>query len=166
VKVLAENIPEDCRFKGYQNFTIQKEITYKLEVWQAPDGKVIPAKLPLELNGQHFRATLKAFATTLYARGVTQPPIYELLVGLGFEISSGKVNDILLNEAKQYATTSEEILTAGLEEAPFIRVDDTGAKHPQKSGYCTHISREFFSYYKTTFSQSRENFLSILRKAV
>jgi len=24
MKVLAENVPEGCRFKGYQNFTIQK----------------------------------------------------------------------------------------------------------------------------------------------
>jgi len=106
---------------------------------------VIRAKLPVELNDQHFGPTLKAFAITLYAHGVTQPARHELLVGLGFEISSRKVNDILLNEAEQYATTSQEILTAGLEEAPFIRVDDTGAKHPEKSGYFTPIGGGFFS---------------------
>lgn len=38
VKILAEGVPEDSRFKGYQEFTVQelglvvKEITYKLEV--------------------------------------------------------------------------------------------------------------------------------------
>src|SRR5690606_8426223 len=65
-------------------------------------------------------------------------------------------------EAEKYATVSEKILTAGLEEAPFFRADDTGAKHKQKAGYCTHIGGEFFAYYKTTFSKSRENFLRIL----
>jgi len=89
---------------------------------------VIRAKLLVELNGQHFGPSLKAFATTLYAHRVTQPARHELLVGLGFEISSGKVNDILLNEAEQYAATSEEILTARLEEAPFIRVCACGAR--------------------------------------
>ena len=98
---------EGCRFKGYQEFTVQdiglvvKEITYKLEVWQTPDGQVIRAKLPEELNGQHFGRTLKAFTTAMYAHGITQPAMHEFLVGLGLEISTGKINDILLNEADQ-----------------------------------------------------------------
>jgi hypothetical protein len=168
VKIPAEGVPEDSRFKGYQEFTVQelglvvKEITYKLEVWQTPTGQVIRAELPKELNGQHFGPTLKAFVTNMYAHGVTQPAMYELLVGLGFEISTGKVNDILLDEAEQYAVISEQILAAGLQEAPFIRADDTGAKHKQQYGYCTHIGGEFFAYYKTTFSKSRENFLKIV----
>lgn len=168
VKIPAENVPEGCRFKGYQAFTVQeislvaKEITYKLEVWQALDGQMIRAKLPEELNGGHFGPTLKAFTTAMYAHGVTQPAIYELLQGFGFDISTGKINDILLNEAEPYSAVSESILTAGLQEAPFIRADDTGTKHKQKAGYCTHIGGEFFAYYKTTFSKSRENFLKIL----
>ena len=94
-------------------------------MWQAPDGTVVRAHLPEDVNGQHFGPILKAFATNLYAHGVTQPALYEFLTGLGFEISAGKTNDILLDEAEQYATVSEEILTAGLEKAPFIRADDT-----------------------------------------
>lgn len=168
VKISAENVPEGCRFKGYQNFIVQdiglvaKEITYRLEVWQTPDGQIIRAKLPEELNGQHFGPTLKAFITSMYAHGVTQPAIHDFLLGLGFEISTGTINDIMLNEAEQYSAVSEAILTTGLQEAPFFRADDTGAKHKQKAGYCTHIGGEFFAYYKTTFSKSRENFLQIL----
>lgn len=167
VKVLAKNVPEGSRFKGYREFNVQelslvvKEITYKLEVWQTPDGQMIRAELPEGLNG-HFGSTLKAFITTMYAHGVTQPAIHEFLLGLGVEISTGKVNDVLLDEAEQYGATSEEILTVGLQEAPFFRADDTGAKHKHKAGYCTHIGGEFFAYYKTTFSKSRENFLKIL----
>lgn len=167
VKVSVENVPKGSRFKGYRNFNVQelglvvKEITYKLEVWQTPDGQIIRAKLPEELNG-HFGPNLKAFATAMYAHGVTQPAMHEFLIGLGFEISTGTVNDILLNEAERYAAASEEILTAGLEEAPVIRADDTGTRHKHKPGYCTHIGGEFFAYYKTSFSKSRENFLKIL----
>ena len=57
---------------------------------------------------------------------------------------SGQVNNILLNEAEGYSNTSETILTAGLEEAPYIRTDDTGEKHQHKSGYCTHIGGQIF----------------------
>ena len=76
--------------------------------------------------------------------------------------SSGQVNHILLNEADEYSRVSEEILTAGLQEAPYLRTDDTGDKHEHKNGYCTHIGGEYFAYYKTTFSKSRENFLRII----
>lgn len=45
---------------------------------------------------------------------------------------------------------------------PYIRTDDTGAKHQHKSEYCTHIGGEYFAFYKTTSSKSRANFLKIL----
>ena len=162
------HIPEGSRFKGYQTFSIQdlsliaKELVYKLEVWQSPDGEILRGKLPENLKGQHFGATLRAFATNLYAQGMTQPSIHEFLRSLGIDLSSGQVNHILLNEAEAYSSASEEILTAGLKNAPHIGADDTGEKHQHKNSYCTYIGGKFFAYYKTSYSKSRENFLKIL----
>lgn len=162
------NIPEGSRFKGYQTFTIQdiiliaKEIIYKLEVWHAPNGDVLRGKLPEELNGQHFGSALRAFTTNLYAQGMTQPAIHEFLRSIGIDLSSGQVNHILLNEVDAYSFVCEKILTAGLQEAPYIGADDTGEKHQHKSSYCTYIGGQYFAYYKTSYSKSRENFLRIL----
>lgn len=160
--------PEGSRFKGYQTYSIQevnlisKEITYKLEVWQAPNGDILRADLPKELEGQHFGSTLRAFMTNLYAQGMTQPAIHEFLQSLGINISTGQVCNILLNEAEKYSKVSEAILSSGIQEADYIRADDTGEKHKYKPCYCTHIGGQYFSYYKTTSSKSRENFLGIL----
>lgn len=168
VKIKVQNPPAGSRFKGYQSFSLQdiclvaKEITYKLEVWLTPSGDIIRAELPKEAQGSHYGSTLRALATNLYAQGMTQPGIHEFFCGLGIEVSAGQINHILLNEAQSYAKTSETILTAGLQEAPYIRVDDTGDKHKQKSSYCTHVGGEYFAYYKTAYSKSRENFLKIL----
>lgn len=168
VTIAVPSPPAGSRFKGYQSFSIQelsltaKEITYKLEVWQTPSGEIVRANLPEELKGNHYGPTLRALATNLYAQGMTQPAIHEFLLGLGIDLSTAQVNNILLNEAEGYSTVSEAILTAGLEEAPYIRTDDTGDKHQHKNGYCTHVGGEYFAYYKTTFSKSRENFLKIL----
>lgn len=162
------DIPDGSRFKGYQTFAIQdinltaKEIIYKLEVWLSPNGDVHRGKLPEELKGQHFGSTLRAFATNLYAQGMTQPAIHEFLRSIGIDLSSGQVNHILLNEAEAYSSVSETILTAGLQEAPHIGADDTGEKHQHKNGYCTYIGGQYFAYYKTPSSKSRENFLQIL----
>ena len=168
IVISPQNIPQGSRFKGYQTFVTQdvslvaKKITYKLEVWQSPNGAILRGKIPAELEGQHFGTTLRAFATNLYAQGMTQPGIHDFLRSLGIEVSSGQVNHILLNEADEYAAVSEKILAAGLNEAPHLGVDDTGEKHKQKSCYCTHIGGQYFAYYKTSDSKSRENFLRIL----
>jgi hypothetical protein len=168
ITIIPENLPQGSRYKGFQPFTVQdvniiaKEITYKLEVWETPTGQVLRAKLPIELQGQHFGPTLRALETNLYAQGMSQPALFEFLNGIGVNISSGQINNILLNEAEGYSNTSEAILTAGLQKAPYIRTDDTGDKHQHKSGYCTHIGGEYFAYYTTSFSKSRENFLRII----
>ena len=162
------NVPKGSRFKGYQTFTIQdvhliaKEVLYKLEVWQSPSGDILRGKLPEELKGQHFGSTLRAFTTNLYAQGMTQPAIHEFLRSIGIDLSSGQVNHILLDEAERYSSISEKILTVGLQEAPYIGADDTGEKHKHKNSYCTYIGGQYFAYYKTFYSKSRENFLRIL----
>lgn len=168
VVIAPNDVPENSRFKGYQSFVVQeldlvvKEITYKLEVWQSADGKVLRGQLPQEIQGSHYGPTLRALTTNLYAQGMTQPAIYGFLSEIGVDLSEGQVNNLLLNEAQSYSDVSEAILKAGMEEAPYIRVDDTGEKHQYKSSYCTHVGGRYFAYYTTSSSKSRQNFLRIL----
>jgi hypothetical protein len=168
IHILATQVQKGSRFKGYQTYIVQeleiipKDITYKLEVWQSPDGTIVRASLPPEVQGSHFGHQLRALVHNLYALGVTEPALFDLLKGSGIEISEGQVHNILMNESAKYHKQGEKILTAGLEEAPYIRTDDTGEKHQHKSAYCTHIGGEYFAYYTTAASKSRENFLKIL----
>ena len=41
-------------------------------------------------------------------------------------------------------------------------LDDTGARHDGHNGYCPHIGDEYFSWFKSTQSKSRINFLKLL----
>jgi len=63
--------------------------------------------------------------------------------------------DDFLNEAK-------DVLRSGLETARWITVDDTGARHKARNGYCTHIGNDHFAWFGTTSSKSRLNFLELL----
>lgn len=55
------------------------------------------------------------------------------------------------------------ILAVGLQVSSYINVDDTGARHQGKNGYCTHIGNESFSWFESTASKSRINFLKLMR---
>ena len=52
--------------------------------------------------------------------------------------------------------------TAGLEVSSYIGVDDTGARHQGRNGYCTAIGNDLFACFTSTDSKSRLNFLEVL----
>ena len=54
------------------------------------------------------------------------------------------------------------MLHTGLETAAWITVDDTGARHKAKNGFCTQIGNDRFTAFTTTGSKSRLNFLEVL----
>jgi len=58
---------------------------------------------------------------------------------------------------------AREVLLAGLTNAAWITVDDTGSRHQAKNGFCTQIGNDHFTWFGTTGSKSRLNFLSLLR---
>lgn len=48
------------------------------------------------------------------------------------------------------------------QHALYLQTDDTGARHQGKNGYCTFIGNDLFSFFKSTGSKSRIDFLEIL----
>lgn len=55
------------------------------------------------------------------------------------------------------------VLHAGLVSAPYATVDDTGARHANRSFHTAHIGGENFSAFRTSPSKSRLDFLALLR---
>jgi hypothetical protein len=170
IPVPPENIPPGSKYKGYEDFTVRGvifqpyNVIYRRERWETPEGDTLIGPLPPELGGKHFTPNLQALVLYLHHHGrMTQPLIHEMLMDYDFDISSGKVNDILTNDKDLFHQEKEDILAAGLEVSRYIHVDDTGARHGGRNGYCTHIGNELFAYFKSTKSKSRLNFLEILR---
>ncbi len=163
-------IPEGSSFKGYQDFIIQDiiignwNIRYRKARYLTPNGDYITGELSDEISKSHFGSTLTAFILYQYYHGhVTQPLILEQLQEYGIQISKGQINRIIIENKDQYHIEKEMILSAGLNFSGYINVDDTGARHNGKNGYCTHIGNEFFAWFKSTDSKSRINFLKLLQ---
>ncbi len=172
VIIEAPDVPPGSVHNGYQDFTVQgllferNNTLYRRERWLTPQGKHIAAPLPEHLKGpgSHFDATLQSFILSQYYHShVTQPLILEQLQDRGVDISGGQVNRIITENKDRFHREKDEILRVGLAISPYVNVDDTGARHKGKNGYCTHIGNEWFAWFESTHSKSRINFLKLLR---
>jgi Transposase IS66 family len=170
VIIQPPNIPEGSEFKGYEEYIVQdieikpKNTRYKKARYKTPDGKDIVGKLPIELQGSHFGPILKGYILSQYhQQHVTQNLILRQLLELGVRISEGQLDSILTKGHEEFQAEKEEVLETGLEVSSYVGVDDTGARHKGKNGFCTRIGNEFFTWFSSTESKSRINFLELLR---
>jgi hypothetical protein len=173
VTIKVENVPPGSEFKGYEGYTVQgvkielHNTLYRRERWLTPLGETLVADLPtdvLDLNGGHYNKTLIAFILSQYYHAhVTQPLILEQIQEWGIDISAGQINRIITENHDRFHAEKDEILRVGLENSSYVNVDDTGARHKGKNGYCTHIGNEWFAWFQSTGSKSRVNFLELLR---
>jgi hypothetical protein len=169
-KIEPDYIPSDSIFIGYRDFVVQdikiepSNTRYRLKVYETPDGEYIYGKLPENLNGKHFGPSLIRFVLYQYYHcHVTQPLLLEQLHEIGIDISSGYLNSLLIEGKETFHQEKEDILSVGCKVSSYINVDDTGARHKGKNGYCTYIGNEVFSWFESTERKNRINFLKCLR---
>jgi len=164
-----DNLPEGSKLIDYKDYIVQEikfhpwNICYRRGRYQTPNGEYVIAKLPEEVEG-HFGGGLVSFILyQYYGCHVTQPLVAEQVNELGIDISEGEINNILIEKKEFFHQEKEEILETALKLCSYINVDDRGARHDGKNGYCTHIGNEYFAWFKSTESKSRINFLELLR---
>jgi hypothetical protein len=168
-RILAATVPPGSRFKGYADFLVQdlvlrvRCIRYRRERWLTPDGQLVVAPLPGGVDG-HFGPELRRFVLGQYHQGqVTVPRLVAQLRAVGLAISTRQVMRLLIDGQQRFLDEARAGLRAGLAQAAWITVDDTGARHKAANGTCTQIGTDHFAWFGTTASKSRLNFLEVLR---
>jgi hypothetical protein len=161
--------PRGSRFKGYTSFVVQDlvvrphVVNFRCERWQTPHGEMMTAPLPDGVHS-HFGPELRRFVLMQYHQGqVTVPRLGALLRAIGIIISKRQVMRLLIDGQDGFLAEARDVLRAGLSGASWITVDDTGARHKATNGFCTQVGNAHFTWFGTTGSKSRLNFLELLR---
>lgn len=138
-------------------------VRYRRECWVTPDGDTITAQLPAGIRGG-FGPNLRRFCLMLHAHGqVTTQRMTTLLNDVGVEISKRQVVRFLTERLDGFHAEDAAVLHAGFVSAPYVTVDDTGARHANRNFHTTHIGGEHFTAFRTAPAKSRLNFLALLR---
>jgi hypothetical protein len=168
-RVIATPHPEGSRFRGYEDYVAQELVVkrlvvrYRRERWETPDGQRLVAPLPAGLRG-HFGPELRRFVLAAYHQGqTTVERLLALLCDFGVAISKRQLVRLLIEGQEAFVAEAEAVLESGLQSARWVSVDDTGARHQARNGYTTQIGNDHFTWFATSFSKSRLNFLELLR---
>jgi len=168
-RVIPVDAPVGSRLKGSTSYLVQDlvirahVVNFRCERWQTPEGKIITAPLPAGIDG-HFGPELRRFVLMLYHQGqTTVARILALLRSIGIVIAKRQVMRLLIAGQDDFRDEAREVLQVGLANAAYVTVDDTGARHKAVNGFCTQIGNAHFTWFGTTGSKSRLNFLSLLR---
>jgi hypothetical protein len=152
-QVVKVAVPEGSCLKGHEPFLAQDLVIsvsatcYRRERRVTPDGRTILPPLSEGIDG-HFGPDPRRFVLMQCHQGQsTLPRRAAVLRSVGVSISKRQWQRLLTDKQDDFVNEARDILEAGLETSPYALVDDTGAQHADKNGFCAQIGNDWFTWF-------------------
>jgi len=170
VKYPREQLPEDAKFKGYEEVIVQDIVVKtdhvlfrKQKFYSRQTGKTYLASLPEGYEGE-FGPGIKALVTSLYYGGnMTQGKLREFLDDLGISISAGYLSNLLIKNPAEIETEFNGLYREGLASSPWQHLDQTGARVAGVNYTTNIICNPLYTVYQTTRNKDRLSVLRVLQ---
>ncbi len=172
VEYPPEKLPEDAKFKGYEEVIVQdislttdNVLFRKQKFYSAQTGKTYLASLPAGYDGE-FGPGIKAPLRSLYYGGnMTQGKLLEFLDDLGISMSAGYLSNLLIKNPGELETEFNEVYREGLASSPWQHLDQTGARVAGVNYTTNIICNPLYTVYRTTRNKDRLSVLRVLQNS-
>src|SRR5512135_844258 len=169
VQVDPDLLPEDARFKGYEEVIVQdidfrtENIKFRKEKYYSPGHKrTYLADMPAGYQGQ-FGPGVRVWVLALYyAGGMSEPKLLELLHTVGLQISAGELSDLLIKDQEPFHAERAAVVRAGLASSPWHHLDRTGTRVNGRNQHSHVLCNPLYSAYCTLPSKDRLSLLRVL----
>jgi hypothetical protein len=167
--VEPERLPEDAKFKDYEEVTVQdlsihtdNVLFRKRKYYSASEGKTYQAELPSGYEGE-FGPGIKSLAIVMhFGMQTTEPKIREFFGHFGIQISGGQLSNLLIKDKEPYHAEKDAIYEAGVRSSPWQHIDDTGARVNGQNQHCHVVCNPLYSAYFTTERKDRLTVIDVL----
>jgi hypothetical protein len=167
IVIPVSELPVDAEFKGWEQYYVQElhlvteVICYKrAKYYSASAKKSYLAPLPPGCDG-HFGPSLRSLALYLgHAGNMSQDAVRTLFSDVGILISTGHVNNLLVNSQEALHANSHEVTIAGLASSTWQHTDHTTTRVNGKNQHCQVLCNSLYSAFQTTPTKDR---LAVLR---
>ena len=167
ISVPQELLPPDAQFKGYEDYFVQElrlvsdVIRYRrAKFYSASTGKTYLAPLPDGCVG-HFGPGCRSLAIYLaYVGNMSHAGVHKLFVDAGINISTGQVNNLLVNGQDSLHAKGHGVTLAGLASSVWQHTDDTATRVNGKNQHCHVLCNPLYTAYQTTPTKDR---LAVIR---
>lgn len=169
LKVKPQELPEDAKFKGYEEGIVQDikiqtdNVRFRKEkYYSAREGKSYVAEVPKGYEGQ-YGAGIKAKRLVMYyGMNTREPKIVEFFWSVGIKISVGEVSNLLIRDQEEFHEEKEELYVAGLKSSRWQQIDDTGTRVDGVKEHCQVVCNPLYMIYVRREKKDRLRVLEAL----
>jgi len=163
-------LPEDAKFKGYEDVVVQDimlrrdNILFRKQKYYAPSTRrTYLAQLPRGYEGQ-FGPGIKALTLAMYfGMGASEPKILEFYENVGIQISEGELSNLLIKDQARFHAEKDAVYEAGLGSSPWQQTDDTLTRVDGQNQHCHVVCNPVYTAYHTRPTKERLSVLDVLR---